>query len=132
MNISNIIIETTKDTNEKNNHKEIHNVVNDYKKQCKNIISDKELNNILDNKNTNFNLILKHLLKKNKKVNCCNNIDMSKFVLKTSTPPCSNTISSEKLKKILNKPKKDKKDNFSIIYLSIIILIITIILIKLL
>ena len=57
---------------------------------------------------------------------------MSKFVLKTSTPPCSNTISSEKLKKILNKPKKDKKDNFSIIYLSIIILIITIILIKLL
>ena len=99
----------------------------DYKNKCNN-------NNLgfLDDENAGIYKILSELIKKQKNINCCDNVDLSKFVLKSSIPPCSNAI-PDKYKDYAQQYKQDGRededeyhplrinDKFSIIFICIIV-----------
>ena len=83
---------------------------------------------------------MKGLIKKNKNIDCCDKIDMSRYVLKSSIAPCSKTI-PDKYKKYGEDYKHDSEGSnyinsnnkdFIIGYISIILLIIFMILINVL
>ena len=125
--------------------KHINNGLESYKYQCRRL-QDKEgvnLPKLLEN-DENIQQVLIELIKKQNKINCCDNIDLSKYVLKTSIAPCSETI-PEKYKKYGrnynlsdNKEKKEESnahkvhpqrisDKFSLGFISLTTLIVLII-----
>jgi len=120
--------------------------INNYMKNCSDVGSDSGLISALNDENAGIQDILINLIKKQKKINCCDNIDLSKYVLKTSIPPCSNVM-PDKYKKYGEKynPNTDSnipedpelhpvriQDKFSIGYISLISLISVIILLNIL
>ena len=106
----------------------------DYKKKCNKIINNNNLGltEVLADENAGIYKILSELIKKQKNINCCDNVDLSKFVLKSSIPPCSNAI-PDKYKDYAQQYKQDGRededeyhplrinDKFSIIFICIIV-----------
>ena len=125
----------------------MHSALDKLKNKCKNY--DSNLINLINKSGDNYIGILKNMIKKD--INCCDDVDLSKFVLKTSVPPCSNVI-PDKYKKYGEKynPNSTKdndgdkdgdepslyesriNDKFSIGYISLASLIVIIIMMKLL
>ena len=120
--------------------------LNDLKKCGK--LKDFQLSDALTNESS-MQEVIKNLIKGEKDFTCCDKVDLSKFVLKTSVPPCSNVI-PDKYKKYgenynpnstTDKDDKDDQisddihstkitDKFSISYIALSILILIIILLN--
>ena len=116
----------------------LEEVTRDHRKHCKSKFGDLYDNN-------DYESILKGIIKKQKGI-CCDDIDLSKHVLKSSIVPCANLI-PDKYKKYAEKykpgedgpeeeqidiHKENVEDKFSISFIASMILIIVIILMKLL
>ena len=146
MSASITILETENvETKEQNDISDkLKDIINDYKKKCKDINQKEhlELMELLNDGEAGMYSILSNLIKKQKNINCCDNVDLSNFVLKSSIPPCSNVI-PDKFKTLAldynpNSIEEVEKyhplrinDKFSIIYICIIILITMIIVLNL-
>ena len=116
----------------------LEEVTRDHRKHCKSKFGD-----LYDKKD--YESILKGIIKKQKGI-CCDDIDLSKHVLKSSIVPCANLI-PDKYKKYAEKykpgedgpeeeqidiHKENVEDKFSISFIASMIFIIVIILMKLL
>ena len=116
----------------------LEEVTRDHRKDCKSKFGD-----LYDKKD--YESILKGIIKKQKGI-CCDDIDLSKHVLKSSIVPCANLI-PDKYKKYAEKykpgedgpeeeqidiHKENVEDKFSISFIASMIFIIVIILMKLL
>jgi hypothetical protein len=113
-------------------------------------MANTELFKLLKDDNVGIQELLLGIIKSHHDIKCCDDVDLKKFVLKTSIPPCSNAI-PDKYKEYAKKynpsssksdpPKDDNfkdihpsniKDKFSIAYLALISLMIVIIVMKIL
>ena len=70
---------------------EIDAKLTDYKDKC-GADGDSELISALNNENAGIQDILIKLIRKQNNISCCDNVDLSNHVLKTSIVPCSNVI----------------------------------------
>jgi len=143
LHIGYIPIETDNEKQHDKSSVKLEQQTHEFITKCKSINKDSnnlELYNLLNDKEPKINEILKGLIKKNKNIDCCDKIDMSRYVLKSSIAPCSKTI-PDKYKKYgedykhvsegSNYINSNNKD-FIIGYISIILLIIFMILINVL
>jgi len=118
----------------------INNSLDSYKDECRTLREEEgvSLPKLLEN-DKNIQHVLIELIKKQHKINCCDNVDLNKYVLKTSIPPCSKAIPDKYSK--YSKPYKGAddtviapelhpqrlSDKFSIGYLALTIFIVLII-----